>query len=102
MKYSIIPLYLLLLFSCTQSGPSQKEFNDLRDRVIRQSDSIADAYADIKDLQEEQTFQYKDIDSTKKALVWLGNQSLKADSIGKRKEQRAKNWGIFVRTLLGR
>jgi len=48
MKYILL---LFLLASCTQTGPTNKEFKDLQDRVIRQSDSIADAYADIKDLQ---------------------------------------------------
>jgi len=74
-------LFLLLIISlvlpgCSQDTSTRKEIDDLKDIVLRQSDSIADAYADIKDLQDakashdtlimdiqqEQTFMIKDMD----------------------------------------
>lgn len=76
MKTIFLFLIILVVPGCNQDNPTRKEFDDLKDRVIRQSDSIADAYADIKDLQDakarqdtliddlqrEQTFLIKDMD----------------------------------------
>lgn len=57
MKHLIFALMILLAAGCNQDNPTRKEFDDLKDRVIRQSDSIADAYADIKDLQDAKARQ---------------------------------------------
>lgn len=87
----------------------QNQIDEVRNALIVKSDSLDLLKEWVADLQQEQTFQFKDIDSTKRAVVWLGSQFIRHDTIitsGKsgliKSEKRAKNWGIFVRALLGR
>lgn len=116
MKYLLI---LIVLMGCTDPSTNEyqsRQIDSLKDRMtqtedalIVKSDSLNLLKEWVADLQQEQTFQFKDIDSTKRAVVWLGAQVIRHDTIiasGKsgliKSEKRAKNWGIFVRTLLGK
>lgn len=106
---TFLPLIFLALFSCGQDQATLDQIAKLSDKVATLESAQAVNYSRLDQIEQEQTFQYKDIDSTKRALVWLGAQVLRHDTIiasGKsgliKSEKRAKNWGIFVRTLLGR
>jgi hypothetical protein len=106
---TLIPFLLLALFSCGPDQATLDRINSLSDKVATLESAQAVNFSRLDQLEQEQTFQYKDIDSTKRALVWLGAQVLRHDTIiasGKsgliKSEKRAKSWGIFVRTLLGR
>jgi hypothetical protein len=106
-----ILILFLFLFSCsTAEQERQAAFNaTVIDKFAQYDSAHAWNNSRLDDLEQEQTFQYKDIDSTKRALVWVGSQVIRHDTIiasGKsgliRAEKRAKTWGIFIRTLLGR
>jgi hypothetical protein len=108
MKY--IPL-LLLIFSCSTADQEKQALFErtVIDRFAKYDSAITWHNSRLDDIEQEQTFLWKDTDSTKRALVWVGDQLIRHDTIiasGKsgliKSEKRAKNWGIFVRTLLGR
>jgi hypothetical protein len=106
---TLIPFLFLALLSCGPDEATLNSINALSDKVATLESAQAVNYSRLDQIEQEQTFQYKDIDSTKKAVIWLGGQFIRHDTIiasGKsgliKSEKRAKNWGIFLRTLLGR
>ena len=93
-------ILLFLLSGCVHQSDfdAQKAYQENVNNMIDQR---------LEQIQEEQTFQYKDIDSTKRALVWVGNLAIKHDRIiaeGKsglaRSQRRGLFWGQLIKTVL--
>jgi hypothetical protein len=111
MKHIFIPL-VLFLASCNDPATNEfqsRQIDSLKDRLYTLESAQAGSNSRLDAIEREQTFQFKDIDSTKRAVVWLGSQVIRHDTVissGKsgliKSEKRARTWGLFIRTLIGR
>jgi len=89
MKHLPILLFLAL-FSC---GPDQATLNKiaaLSDKVATLESAQAINYSRLDQLEQEQTFQYKDIDSTKRALASVYVLTLEARGIALKVDSTVK------------
>jgi uncharacterized coiled-coil protein SlyX len=110
MKNLLFPLFLLFASCDSTNYERQALINDsLRNKVFALENAQAITNSRLDDLEQEQAFQYKDVDSLKKAVVWVGTIAVKHDSIvadkewkKDRAERRGRFWAGVVKTIVGR
>jgi len=87
---NILPLLFLALFSCGQDQATLDRIAKLSDKVATLESAQAVNYSRLDQLEQEQTFQYKDIDSTKRALGAVYMVALEAHGVAVRVDSTVK------------
>ena len=78
---TLFPLLLLALFSCGPDEATQVRLDKIDDRLVTLENAQTNNNTRLDQLEQEQTFQYKDIDSTKRALASVYVLTLEARGI---------------------
>jgi hypothetical protein len=106
MKYIF---FLVLIAACTNPSKEQQamQMEALRNKIAVLEDAQVSTNSRLYDLEQEQTYQYKDIDSMKRAIVWVGNVAMKHDSAiadrdwkRDRSVRRGQFWGGIIKSLI--
>lgn len=106
MKYIF---FLVVITACTNPSKEQQamQMDSLRNRIAVLEDAQVSTNSRLYDLEQEQTYQYKDIDSMKRAIVWVGNVAMKHDSAisdrdwkRDRSVRRGQFWGGIIKSLI--
>jgi len=78
---TLFPLLLLALFSCGPDEATQVRLNNIDDRLVTLENAQTNNNTRFDLIEQEQTFQYKDIDSTKRALGSVALVAMEAHGV---------------------